>query len=302
MPEIEVWSEIEIEMDVSIIILTKNAGEGFANLLERLSSQKFDANYEIIVIDSGSTDNTSEIARSLPVKFVRIKPEEFHHGKTRNLGAERATGEVLVYITQDALPLHDDWLHKLTDDLADPQIAMVVGRQIPWQTTKPPEKFFYSYYFPEHRIEIARDAPDYYRDNMFISNVNSAIKRDAWKQFRFSEDIALAEDKEFARRILLAGWKVIYRPDAVVYHAHDFSLRSIYQRSVDAGIALRQGVNVPRSRNWVINRLGYFVKEARYIMANEAGWKWLPYSVAYEASKLLGVVVGWLRGRTPRNV
>jgi len=289
-------------MDVSVIILTKNAGEDFATLLQRLFSQNFDGNYEIIVIDSGSADGTPEIAQSFPAKIIRIKPEEFHHGRTRNLGAEQASGRILVYITQDALPLDDDWLHELTDDLENPQVAMVVGRQIPWQTTKPPEKFFYSYYFPEQKIEVVRGASDYYRDNMFISNVNSAIKRDVWQQFKFSEDIILAEDKEIAKRILLAGWKIVYRPDAVVYHAHDFSLRSIFQRSVDAGIALSQGINVPRSKNWLINRLGYFAREAKYIVSNEGGWKWLPYSVAYEASKLLGVAVGWLRKRMSRNV
>ena len=288
-------------MDVSVIILTKNAGEGFATLLQRLFSQKFDGNYEIIVIDSGSSDGTPEIAQSFPVKFVLIKPDEFHHGRTRNLGAEQASGRILVYLTQDALPLHDNWLRKLTDDLKNPQVAMVVGRQIPWQNTKPPEKFFYSYYFPEYKIEVVPSASDYYRDNMFISNVNSAIKKDVWQQFKFSEDIVLAEDKEFAKRILHAGWKIVYQPDAVVYHAHDFSLRSIFKRSMDAGTALSQKVNVPRSRNWVINRLGYFAREAKYIVRNEGGWKWLPYSAAYEASKLLGVVLGWLRARMQRN-
>jgi len=289
-------------MDVSVIILTKNAGECFNTLLQRLSSQNFDGDYEIIVIDSGSTDGTPEIAQGFPVKIVRIKPEEFHHGRTRNLGAEQAGGRILVYITQDALPFHDNWLHKLTNDLKNPQVAMVVGRQIPWQTTKPAEKFFYIYHFPEHEIEVVGGASDYYRDNMFISNVNSAIKRDVWRQFKFSEDIVQAEDKEIAKRILLAGWKIVYQPDAVVYHAHDFSLRSTFQRSVDAGIALSQGVNVPRSKNSRIRRLGYFVKEARYIVSNEGGWKWLPYSVAYEASKLLGVIMGWLRGRMSRNM
>jgi rhamnosyltransferase len=288
-------------MDVSIIILTKNAGEAFATLLQRLSSQKLDGNYEIIVIDSGSTDDTLEIAGDFRVKTFRIRPKEFHHGRTRNLGAERVGGTILVYITQDALPLNDDWLSNLTDDLKDPQVAMVVGRQIPWPTTKPPEKFFYNHYFPEHKIEVVHGAPDYYRDNMFISNVNSAIKRDVWRQFKFSEDIVLAEDKEIAKRILLAGWKIVYQPDAVVYHAHDFSLRSIFRRSVDAGTGLRQGVNVPRSKNWVIGRLGYFAREFGYIMGNKGWWKWLPYSAAYEASRLLGVVVGWLRGRARRN-
>jgi len=291
-----------MKMDVSVIILTKNAGDGFATLLQRLFSQKFDGNYEIIVVDSGSSDGTPETAQSFPVKFVRIKPEEFHHGRTRNLGAEQASGRILVYLTQDALPLHDNWLRKLTDDLKNPQVAMVVGRQIPWQTSKPPEKFFYSYYFPEHKIEVVGGASDYYRDNMFISNVNSAIKKDVWQQFKFLEDIVLAEDKEFAKRILLAGWKIVYQPDAVVYHAHNFSLRSVFQRFVNAGIALSQGVSVPRSKNWVINRLGYFAMEAKYIVSNEGGWKWLPYSVAYEASKLLGVAVGWLRGRVLGNV
>jgi rhamnosyltransferase len=292
----------EANMDVSIIILTKNAGDRFATLLQRLYSQKFDGSYEIVVIDSGSTDKTLQIAQRFPAKVVCIKPEEFHHGRTRNLGAEQSSGRILVYITQDALPLRDDWLQRLTDELKNPQVAMVMGRQVPWQTTKPPEKFFYSYYFPEQRLEVVRDAPDYYRDNMFISNVNSAIKKDVWQKFRFSEDIVLAEDKEFAKRVLSAGWKIVYQPGAVVYHAHDFSLRSIFQRSVGAGEALSQGVNVPRSRNWVIRRLGYFAEEARYIVANH-GWKWLPYSAAYEGSRLLGVTIGWLKGkgRAPRG-
>jgi len=173
---------------------------------------------------------------------------------------------------------------------------MVVGRQIPWQTTKPPEKFFYSYYFPDHRIEVVHGASDYYRDNMFISNVNSAIKKDVWEQFKFSENVLRGEDKEFAQRILLAGWKIVYQPDAAVYHAHDFSLRSLFQRSVEIGIALSQGVSVPRSKNWVVHRLLYYVKEAHYIIGEEHWWKWLPYSVAYETSRLLGILVGWLRG------
>ena len=289
-------------MDASIIILTKNAGEGLATLLSSLFSQKFDGSYDVFIIDSGSTDGTLAVAQSFPTKITLIKPDEFHHGRTRNLGAELSSGSILVYITQDALPLNNEWLRKLTSNFSDSKVAMVVGRQVPWPATKPPEKFFYSYYFPEHKIEAVRGASDYYHDNMFISNVNSAIKRSIWQEFKFSENIILAEDKEFAKRVLLDGWKIVYEPDAAVYHAHDFDLRAVFRRCVDSGVALSQGVNVPRSKNWVINRLGYFDWEAKYIVSNEGGWKWLPYSVAYEASKLLGVVIGWLRGRMSRNV
>ncbi len=165
-------------MDISIIILTKNAGENFAPLLRRLFSQKFEGSHEVVVIDSGSTDGTIEVAQGYPVKITRIRPEEFHHGKTRNLGAELSRGKILVYITQDALPLHDSWLQKLTEGLNEPQVAMVIGRQIPWPNTKPPEKFFYSYYFPEQKVEVVINAPEYYGDTMFKSNVNAAIKRE----------------------------------------------------------------------------------------------------------------------------
>ena len=282
-------------MDVSIVILTKNGGENFPVLLQRLFAQKFDGSYEVIVIDSGSTDNTLAAAQGSPVKITRIEPAEFQHGKTRNLGAELSGGKILVYITQDALPLNDDWLQKLTKDFKEPDVAMVIGRQIPWPNTKPPEKFFYIYYFPRHRIKVTHGASNYYRDNIFISNVNSAIKRGVWREFNFSESVVLAEDKEFAKRLLLAGWKIVYQPEAAVYHAHDFDMRSLFRRSVDIGVALSQGIGLPRSKNWVINRLGYFVGEARYVMANPGWWKWLPYSIVYETIKLVGVAVGWLR-------
>ena len=285
------------KMDISIVVLTKNAGDGFGTLLQRLFSQKFNGDYEVIVIDSGSTDNTVVVAQGFPVKMTRIRAEEFHFSKTRNLAAELSNGRILVYISQDALPLHDGWLQKLTEDLKDPMIAMVFGRQIAWHDAKPPEKFFYEYYFPEHKIEVVRNASDYYRDNMFISNVNAAIRREVWQRFGFSEDIVGGEDKELGKRVLLAGWKIIYRPDAVVYHSHDFSFRLLYRRSIDSGIVLSQGIDAPRSKGWMIQRVGYFVKEFRYILTNKGGLKWLPYSVAYETVKLLGTALGWIHGK-----
>lgn len=282
-------------MDVSIIILTKNAGERFRGILQRVFSQKFSGEYEILVIDSGSIDGTVSIAQSFPVKMTRIKSEAFHHGKTRNLGAKLSTGKTLVYLTQDAFPLHDHWLETLTECLQDPKVAMAVGRQIPWEDTKPPEKFFYRYYFPEYQIEVVPGVSDYYRDNIFISNVNSAIKRSVWQNHMFSEEIQRGEDKEFAKRVLMGGWKIIYQPEAVVCHAHDLDLRAAFRTSMEIGTALCQGAGMPRSRNWMTERLGYFFQEAWYVASREESWKWLPYSLAYEMSKLSGLAAGWFK-------
>lgn len=284
-------------MEVSIIVLTKNAGAGWEKLLQRLFSQKFDGKYEVIVIDSGSTDDTVPVARRFPAKLVQIPPEEFHHGRTRNLGAGLARGEILVYITQDALPLQDDWLQKLLDNFTDPSVAMVCGRQIPWQHTKPPEKFFHLYNFPDFKICITAHDPDYYHDNLFISDVNSALRKDVWQRFRFSEKVIVAEDKELAKRLLNAGWKVVYEPEAPVYHAHDLTLKEAFNRYILFGTALAQGSGgLPRSKNWIAHRLGYIIQEMRFILSHKRWWYWLPYSIAYELSKLLGIACGWLRG------
>lgn len=285
-------------MDVSIIILTKDAGGNFEPLLERIFSQQFDGQFEVLVIDSGSTDETLTVASQFPTKVTQIKAGEFHHGGTRNLGAELSRGKMLVYITQDALPLHKDWLGKLTDNFREPEVAMVVGRQIPWQSTKPPEKFFYAYNFPSFKIRVDPGASDYYHDNVFISNVNSAIRKDVWQQFRFSESITMVEDKEFARRILAASRSIIYEPDAAVYHGHDFGLRSIFERYVDYGVSYSRGAKgLPKSGGSAVGKASnYLAEEFRYLKRN--GYlKWLPYSFLYEASKWLGTSLGQIMGK-----
>jgi rhamnosyltransferase len=283
-------------MEASIVILTKNGGDNFPRLLARLQEQDFAGEHEIIVIDSGSTDGTLAAARRYGVRTVEIKPEEFHHGRTRNLGAALTSGRNIVYITQDALPLRNDWLQRLTAPLSEPGVAMVCGRQIAWEDTKPPEKFFYIYSFPEVRIEV-KAGVDPVKDSIFISDVNSALRREAWEKYRFSEKIVQAEDKEIAKRMIAGGLTVIYEPEAPVYHAHDFKLKDLWVRAKDAGASLAQGVGMPRSRHWVRNRMWYYALEARYLLGCRRWYKWLPYSAAYEASRLAGVGMGW-GGRT----
>lgn len=283
-------------MKASIIVPTKNAGEGWGRLLQNLLSQNFEGEYEIIVIDSGSTDGTVDIARSYPVRLVQIPPEEFHHGRTRNLGATLARGEILVYITQDALPVRRDWLRKLVDNFADPSVAVVYGRQIPWEHHKPPEKFFRLYYFPDFKIRVTSRDSDYYRDNMFASDNNSALKKNIWQKFRFSEKVIFAEDVELAGRLLRAGWTLIYEPEAPVHHSHDESLREIFDRYFLWGIALRQGAGgLPRSRNRVGHILGYTFQEMKFALSHDRWWYWVPYSIAFRISKVLGVTCGYLR-------
>jgi len=280
-------------VDASIIILTKNGGDNFPRLLERMYSQQYQGSFEVIVIDSGSTDDTLATAKKYPIRLEQIPPEQFHHGRTRNLGAELAVGQYLVYITQDALPLDDNWLQNLTTNFNDPQVAMVVGRQIPWESTKPPEKFFYYFNFPEFRLVVKSSADDYYHDNVFISNVNAAYRKDILFKIRFNDDIVMAEDKMIAAHILSDGGTIIYEPLAAVYHAHDLGIREAFNKSLDYGLALRQGASsLAKSRRSLAERTGaYLAAEIKFLNQKKC-WHWLPYALVYETTKYTGHFLG----------
>ncbi|MGA2159074.1 MAG: glycosyltransferase family A protein [Dehalococcoidia bacterium] len=280
-------------VDTSIIILTKNGGDNFPRLLERIYSQQYTGSYEVIVIDSGSTDGTLEATRKYPLKLIEIKPEEFHHGRTRNLGADMAEGSYLVYITQDALPLNNDWLQKLTDNFLDARVAMVVGRQIPREDTKPPEKFTYFYDFPDFRLRIEPGAKDYYHNNNFVSDSNSAFRKDVLQRLRFSESIVMAEDKELAARILAENYVIIYDPQAAVIHSHDFSLKEIFERALDYGVSLRQGAGAIAGPGKSIMTKVFEVTGSKLRYLNEQrGWLYLPFMILYDFCFYLGFHLG----------
>jgi len=277
----------------SIIILTKNGGDNFPRLLGRIYSQQFAGGYEVIVIDSGSTDGTLDAAGKYPARLHQIPPGEFHHSRTRNLGAAMAQGKYIVYVTQDALPLEDSWLHKLTGNLSDPRVAMAVGRQIAWESTKPPEKFFYHYNFPEFKIMVQSGSAGYYHDNVFISDVNSAYRKEILLEYKFAENIVMAEDKEIAVRFINGGLSIIYEPAAAVYHSHDYGLKGAFQKSLDFGLSLKQGVSaLPKTRKGLGGRISdYLGSEFRFLKENHH-WKWAPYSVLYETVKYAGLFMG----------
>jgi len=291
--------------EASIIILTKNGGGNFPRLLENIYSQKYDGTFEVIMIDSGSTDGTLQAAAGHPVRLLQIAPEQFHHARTRNLGAGMALGKYLVFITQDALPLTDQWLQQLISAFSNPEVGMVVGRQIPWDHVKPPEKFFYHYYFPDSRLVVQQDASAGYRGNIFISNANSALRRELWQKLNFSENMFIGEDKELAWRILAAGVSIVYEPGAAVRHSHGHGLAETFSRQLDFGFAARQGtVEMPGAGGSSIKRmLDYLGAEMKYLRSYN--WTaWIPYSIIYEIFRYAGFLLGkWgMRGPLARKI
>jgi len=288
-------------VETSVIILTKNAGSRFKKMLERLINQSYQ-DFEIIVIDSGSKDKTVEIAREFGCRVYNIRPQDFHHSRTRNLGASLSRGKYLVYITQDAYPLDKKFLEKLIQPLMeDDKVAGAYGRQIAYPNAKPMEKFFYLYFYPNKRVVITpedlKDPIEFFISHVYISDVCSAIKKDIWMKIKFDERIIMAEDKKWAIDVLKAGYTLVYEPKAAVYHSHNYDIISVFKRRFDDGVAMRQICKLSNTILISSKAISYFINEMKYLFKSHR--KWIPYSLLYNFARSFGFFLGINYERIP---
>jgi rhamnosyltransferase len=278
----------------SIVILAKNEEASIGLCLERVFGQSVDFPFEVVVIDSGSRDRTVEIVRKYPARLVQILPSDFHHARTRNLGASTSSGEYLVFLSGDALPTDNRWLGALVRNFREPEIAAVYGRQLPKVDATPERMFFVRHRYGNTRLvkNANSDGAGKYALYQF-SNVNSAIRREVWQHSPFPEDLNAYEDFSFAIQVLRQGHSIVYEPEAAVFHSHNYTLMRSFQQYFDSGVLYR------RRRLWDAkhkNRMRsdgirYLLSEVKYLLDHQAGDR-VPYVLCYEAVRYLGLVLG----------
>lgn len=281
---------------ISVVVPVKDGGDDLVRCLDAIGTQDVDDEVEVVVVDSGSTDGSGHRARELGARVHTIPPGRFDHGGTRNLGAELARGEILVFTTQDAHAADGGWLRALTEPLVrDATVAGVYGRQLPHSDASPPERYFLDFlYGPEPRRQRLDTASALSFEQTLFSNVNSAIPRRVWEQHRFADDIVMSEDQEWSRRVLLAGLTIVYEPRAVVHHSHAYSLAGAFRRFFDSGASAdRSYVGGEAAGRRALRRAA--VRYAR----GEVAWlwssgqrRWIPYAALYEGAKLAGLALG----------
>lgn len=185
---------------------------------------------EIIVVDSGSTDATLAIASRYPVKILHISPEEFSFGRSLNIGCRAAGGEFIVIASAHVYPVYENWLARLLAPFADPQVALVYGRQRGNETTKYSEHQVFARWFPDES-NLRQDYP-------FCNNANAAIRRELWERLPYDEDLTGLEDIDWAKRVMKFGYHIAYVADAEMVHVHNETARHLYNRYRREAIAL----------------------------------------------------------------
>ena len=220
-------SEIaNLDIFVSVIIPTYNAGPEFINLLKILRKQEGVKKIEIVIVDSGSKDDTLQIAESFNVKVVKTPTEKFTHSYARNLGAKNATGDYYLFTVQDAFPPNTTWIYDMLQVIINNDVAAVSCAELPRENAD----LFYRLLSWNHykflginendRIFSMPQKPDYIslRKNAQLSNLACLINGDIFNQFRYRRDYA--EDLDLGLRLIQAGKKIAFMGSIRVIHSH----------------------------------------------------------------------------------
>jgi glycosyltransferase involved in cell wall biosynthesis len=307
---------------VTVAIPTLNAGPRFAATLAMVRAQRCDHAVELLICDSGSSDQTIEIARAHGATVIEISREQFSHGTTRNLMMQRAGGGYVAFLTQDAEPAGREWLAQLlTGFAAAPDVGLVFGPYLPRDDASPSvarelNAWFQSFTNGSRQPRVDLLAPDA-RDQParaflgqvgFFTDANGCVARSAWERVPF-RPVAYAEDHLLAQDMLRAGFAKVYVPSAAVIHSHDYSPWEWLRRSFDEARAVHEIYGlVPGARPIEALRAvrGGVGADRRWLQQRPAGALEPPELLAalvgsglHHLSRAVGTVLGANAGRLP---
>ena len=252
--------------NVSCIIRAYNEAADIGALIERLQAQAVSAGrLEIIVIDSGSTDSTPQVAKGLGARLIQIPRSEFNYSSTLNMGIEAAAGELILIVSAHILPREDDWLDKMISRFSDDSVAGVYCRQVAragadWREVLRLEKQFGA---ESIRFEQGRSL-----DGLCFSNSASCIRRSIWQKHPFIVMTA-AEDREWAHWAVQNGCAIVYEAGASVYHSHQEAAREAARRLIAIEKAADMRVGFRRTRLLTLRQAcGLVLRETKEIFTH----------------------------------
>lgn len=217
----------------SVVVRTLNEARYLGELLQSIEDQETDGiDCEVVLVDSGSTDDTLTIAERFGCRILHITREDFSFGRSLNMGCEAASGDILIITSGHCVPADRHWVQCLCQPLLDGKAQYAYGKQLGGTQSHFSENRVFEKYFPQQSF-----IP---QEGFYCNNANSALLKSAWQLHRFDEDLTGLEDMQLAQRLVKNGGKVAYVAEARVYHYHFETWAQVRRRFEREAIALQQ--------------------------------------------------------------
>ena len=288
---------------ISIIIPTYNAAEYLPSLLNMIKKQSLE-DYELIIIDSSSKDKTVEIAEEYTKNIIIIPQSEFDHGGTRAKAAQISKGDILVFLTQDALPYDEYAIENIVNIFEDKSIGAAYGKQVPYKETSLFGKHLRLFnYNTKSYIRNQDDITKYGLKTAFLSDSFAAYRKSTLEEIDwFKDGLILGEDTYAGAKIILAGYHLAYVSEAKVYHSHSYTVFQEFKRYFDIGV-------FHKKESWILENFGkaegegmkYIKSEIQYLLKNKS-WYLLPEFGERNGMKYLGYKLAQNYTKLPKNL
>ncbi len=281
-----------MSLNISVIIPTYNAENYLPKLLDSLEKQTI--KFELIIIDSSSTDSSVQIAKKYTDNVTVIPQNEFDHGGTRSKTAKLAKGDILVYLTQDALPLDENTIRNITKVFDNKKVVAAYGKQIPYDGTSLFGRHLRNFnYTNTSYIRTLKNKEQFGIKTAFLSDSFAAYKKSMLENVGwFKDGLILGEDTYAGAKMILAGHALAYVSNAQVYHSHSYTIIEEFKRYFDIGV-------FHQCESWILKEFGkpegegmrYIKSEFKYLLQNDA-WYLIPEFFMRNGMKYLGYKMG----------
>ncbi|MEP5518326.1 MAG: glycosyltransferase family 2 protein, partial [Bauldia litoralis] len=215
---------------ISIVVRAYNEERFIGRLFAGLALQSR-RDFEVVLVDSGSTDDTVAIARSFGARIVQIPKAEFSFGRSLNIGCATARGEILVFASAHVYPARIDWLERMVEPFDDTSVGLVYGKQRGNEITKFSEHQIFAKWFPNE--------PAHRQSSYFCNNANCAIRHSLWQTRPYDETLTGLEDIAWSKELKRSGIQISYASEAEVIHVHDEPWGRVRNRYRREAMALR---------------------------------------------------------------
>lgn len=288
---------------IDVIIPTYRPGKEFRLLLERLKQQSVPVR-RVVIINTEKKFWDSRWEQEFPFTEVHhIKKEEFDHGGTRRKAAELTDAEIMVFMTQDALPADRDLIRNLTSPLKEPATAAAYARQLPNASCSLVERYTRSFNYPDKSsVKSREDLPVYGIKTFFCSNVCAAYRKDVYESLGgFTGHTIFNEDMIYAFAVIQHGYRIAYAADAKVIHSHNYTCMQQFRRNFDLGVSQAEYPEVFQTASSESEGIRLVKKTFRYLCMNGRR-RLIPGFVLQSGFKYAGYLAGKNYRRMPARM